>query len=394
MMSSRLSKIIIASMLLGSVLIVVTIILLREPPPQVAPPRVIPLVETVLPDSGKGPIIVQGTGTVTPQRSVVLAAEVGGKIMVTSPAFGAGGTFSRGDVIAQIDPTDYEHALTVAQAEVVRARFEWVRAKEESALARDEVARLERRVGEGVLPADSVLGALALKEPQVRLAEAAHVAALARRDDAAARLERTKIRAPFDGKVGERRADVGQFVAPGSPIATFYNTASAEVEVALRTEDAARLSGLWARPTRPIPATVIARFGGFAYRYEATITRASGAIDRATRTLKVIAEIRAPYLSRTDEQGRDIPPLWTGSFVTVEIASEPPPFYVRIPRAALREDGMVWVAVSGRLQMRPVTVLREEENEVVITSGIDPSDAVIISRLPVATDGMEIRTSA
>jgi hypothetical protein len=44
--------------------------------------------------------------------------------------------------------------------------------------------------------------------------------------------------------------------------------------------------------------------------------------------------------------------------------------------------------------MRPVTVLREEENEVVITSGIDPSDAVIISRLPVATDGMEIRTSA
>jgi multidrug efflux pump subunit AcrA (membrane-fusion protein) len=78
----------------------------------------------------------------------------------------------------------------------------------------------------------------------------------------------------------------------------------------------------------------------------------------------------------------------------VEIASEPPPFYVRIPRAALREGGMVWVAASGRLQMRPVTVLREEENEVVITSGIDPSDAVIISRLPVATDGMEIRTSA
>ena len=128
-----------------------------------------------------------------------------------SDNFREGGFFDKGDVLLEIDPADYETALTVAQANLAQAR---VRLAEEEAQSRQ--AELDwQRLGGDERPTE-----LVLRVPQLALARANVAAAEARVREAERDLERTRISAPYDGRVLAKHVDVGQVVGPGTMLAT------------------------------------------------------------------------------------------------------------------------------------------------------------------------------
>jgi RND family efflux transporter MFP subunit len=360
----------------------VLLVSLRPDPPREERQQLAPVVQTVVAESVEGPVTVSGNGGVAPRRQVSLSAEVAGRIVLVSPRFVAGGRFEAGELLVQLDTTDYVNAVAMARAEWTARRVDAIMAREEAAVARQEWERLQQRDPEVETPEGGELGVMAFREPQVAMADAAVAAAQARLDDALARLERTRIRAPFDGQVVQPQADLGQVVGPGVLLARFQSTDRAEIAVALRQE-ALDLLGPGAGRGARVRLTDPARESGAAW--EGRVLRSEGIIDQATRTVRVVVGVDDPLAQD--------PPLLAGAFLRADIAGRDASGAVRIPRQALREENHVWVQDGDRLSIRTVRVLAEDDQSVLVTEGLAPGDAVIISSLSVVTEGMVIRVA-
>jgi RND family efflux transporter MFP subunit len=387
------SSLLIIGILVGGFAISGVLESLRAEPPREIPPSRAPLVETQRVSQTSGSLTVSGTGTVRPTREIVLAAQVGGRIESVSPAFKTGGAFSRGQVLARIEEADYQNAVAVARAEVTQRKYELLRADEEVLLARDEWNRAAARSGESALPDSTELGRLAFREPQRELARAALRASEARLRDAELRAGRTRIIAPFSGRVQSKQVDLGQFVAPGQGIANFYSTDAVEVSVQMTREQMDLIEPSW-QVTRPIAAAVSTNISGRPISWTGYVDRIEGTLDPSTRQVSAVVRVSRPYDSA---DGR--PPLLVGSFVDVAMEGINLDRYFEIPRNALRDrDGGqpgIWVLDGTRLVMQPVDVVQRAEDVAIITSeSLGAAFDLITSELLVVTDGMTVRTGA
>jgi membrane fusion protein (multidrug efflux system) len=126
-----------------------------------------------------------------------------------------------GDVLVEIDPTDYE--ARVAQLRAALAQAEGQRASQQAARAwaASEVDRYRPLARSGIL-SSARMQQIEIENRQagagLEAADAAVAAAQAALDAAQLDLERTTIHAPIDGVVGDRQAQVGQLVRSGSPL--------------------------------------------------------------------------------------------------------------------------------------------------------------------------------
>ncbi len=384
------SFIIAAGILVAGVIGMLILAGLRPDPPRDEPVIQAPVVEIVNVTASSGQLTISGNGTVSAARNVNLSAEVPGKIVWVSPSFVVGGIFRQGDTLLQIEPSDYENAVAVAEAEVTQRTLEVELAEEESAIARDEWERLQRREG-GVEDASGTeLGSLVLREPQLKLAEAVRKSAQARLSDAVSRLDRTVITAPFNGRIQTKSAEVGQYVAPGIVVASFYGTDHAEIDVALTSEQASLIQDFFSAGTggKRATARVVARYGKERYTWKAYVHRIIGSLDAATRTFQVVVRIDNPYRRAVNR-----PQLLVGTYVEVEIEGRSVDTYFEIPRIALREKNQVWLVIDGHLEMRLVNVLQQVQDRIVVDTGLSEGDKVVVSALSVVANGMSVRVS-
>jgi RND family efflux transporter MFP subunit len=344
-----------------------------------------PVVEVQIARLGPHTFEVATQGTVMPRTEIILAAEVAGRVLSVSPSFEVGGFFEKGDVLARIDPRDYELVLEEAGALVLQNEF--LLAQEE---AQAEVARREwERLGDGEA------SPLARREPQLARARGAVAAAKAALQRVERDLERTQVRAPFAGMARERAVDVGQFVARGTPLGRIYAVDFAEVRLPLHDEDLAVLElpmEYRGDPPAQGPEVVLrARYGGSERSWIGRVVRTEGVIDPKSRVLYAVAEVEDPYGLHADPPR---PPLTMGLFVEATITGREADGVVVIPRAALREWNRVLV-VDGedRLRFRTVEVLRAAKGYAVIGSGIEDGERICLTQLESVVDGMKVRVA-
>jgi RND family efflux transporter MFP subunit len=326
-------------------------------------------------------------GTVAPRTESDLVPEVSGPVVGVSPSLVSGGFFEGGQVLLEIDPRDYEASLERAHAGRVRAESEYARAKKELARLRNLRERnvaSASRVDDAV-NAERVAGA-ALREARAALGQA-------ERD-----LERTKLRAPFNGRVREESVGVGQFVNRGAPVARLYATDYVEVRLPVPDRELAylELPALRAarRPAGFPAVTLRADFAGSEHAWTGYVHRTEGEIDPRSRMVHVVARVEAPYASPADDPR---PPLAVGLFVRAEIQGRELSGAIVVPRSALadgREPGAerVWVVdADDRLRAREVDVVRAGRERVVIRGGLEPGERVVISTLDAPVEGMAVR---
>ncbi|MCZ7682112.1 MAG: hypothetical protein M5U28_26290 [Sandaracinaceae bacterium] len=78
----------------------------------------------------------------------------------------------------------------------------------------------------------------------------------------------------------------------------------------------------------------------------------------------------------------------------VEILAEPIEGAVTVPRAALREGEVVWIASEvGSLEVRAVDVAWTDEERVLVQAGVEPGERVITSRIGAPVPGMRVRVA-
>ena len=328
---------------------------------------------------------VYSQGAVKPRTETTLVAEVAGRIVSVSTNFIAGGFFRNGEVLLQIDPSDYETGLLRAQANLASRKAQYADQKARSEQAMKDWINLGRK-GE---PSD-----LTLRKPQLAEALAAVQAAEAELQEAERDLQRTRIKLPYDGLVRSKGVDVGQFVSPGTPLGVTFAIDTAEIRLPLSSGDIAYLdlpSATRLDRANRIPVTLTAENSGFGDRWEAEIVRTEGVVDERSRVIYAVAEVVDPYgvlgLSRQPE-------LKMGAFVRAEIQGLRADNVVVLPRAVLLPDDTILVANDDRkLEIRPVTVARAEPRRVYLSDGVEEGELVITTSLDVPIPGTKLAIS-
>ncbi|MDX1644767.1 MAG: efflux RND transporter periplasmic adaptor subunit [Thermoanaerobaculia bacterium] len=338
-----------------------------------------PVVRVVEAHPGSLLLTVPSQGTVEPRVESTLVAQVAGEIAHVTPAFATGAFFERGELLLEIDRRDYELALDRAEAELARARLRLEQEEAQAVVAREEWEEL----GEGAP------SALTLRQPQLAEARAALRAAEAAQERAELDLDRTRVRAPFAGRVRAKRADLGQFVAPGTPLADLFSIDTAEVVLPIPQDQIAFLDlSLGAQEGGGARVVLRADLGGRRGEWEGRVVRTGGEIDPRSRMLHLIAEVDDPYGRRGGE--REVLPM--GLFVDAVIVGRRVEGIYELPRTALRDHRRLLVLENGdRLRYRSIELLRVERDTILVSDGLAPGDKVCVSTLEAVVDGMRVQ---
>ena len=293
-------------------------------------------------------------GEVLPRRRTAVSAEVGGRLSFVHDQFETGETFEgggperRGDLLLQIDRADYEAALAAGEATLADARL--MLTMEEARKA--QAMRDWLKIGNGEEASE-----LVKRIPQIASAKAKIAAAEAALEKAKRDLNRTEIRVPYDCRLERTYVDVGSTVTPGMPLVDLVSLGAVEVRLPLSLEDYGYLMRKDGGITGEVEA--IGRIGGKTVNWNGRIIRSEEMVERTTRSINMVAEFG------TD--GGDAPPI--GMFVQAFIRGKTLSEVVRVPRSAMIDGDNVLLAKEGRLDIRPVEVLRTETAEVIVRGG-------------------------
>jgi HlyD family secretion protein len=289
------------------------------------------------------------------------------------------GSFLRsGEVIAQLESADYEAVLGSATAEVRRVTAE-------SEQAKRDLTRARSLRDQGVLSAVEVENA----ETRAGVLEAQLASARAQVRLATANLENTRVRAPFDGTVLRKDAEVGEIVAPSSAgggltrtaIVTMADLTTLEVEADVNEAFISQV-----RNGQPASITLDAYPDtSFAGRVRQVVPTADR--QRATVLVKVAILDRDP---------RVLPEMQARVVFVAERDSTlaASPRRVTVPPAAVVEVNgtkSVWIVEEGRARVRVITVGAERDDAVEIRTGLSGGETVIVSPPAGLSEGGRVR---
>ncbi len=329
--------------------------------------------------------MVDSQGEVKPRTETTLMSEVSGQIQAVSPAFVSGGYFKAGDVLLRIDPRNYETQVKRAHANVARARTQIAT---ENALAGYAVEDWERL---RVLRATAKTASdLTLRRPQLAQAIAELESSEADLKKAEDDLARATIRAPYAGMVRNKRADVGQFVGMGAPLAEIFAVDYAEVRLPLTQHDLNFIDVPEpGRESLSSEVTLSVTIGQTRQSWSAELVRTEGVFDASTRVLYGVARVLDPYALN---QTADREPLRIGTFVTAQVTGRDGGLLFIVPRVALSGADRLWlIDKEDRLQAAQVSIVRRLDDRLYINDGLHDGDRICLTPLPSATAGMQVR---
>jgi RND family efflux transporter MFP subunit len=324
-------------------------------------------------------ISINVQGEARPRVEATLAAQVAGRIVWASPAFVDGGSFRQGEVMARIDAADYELAVVRARSQVAQSEEGLAREEAEAELARQDWQAL----GRGEPPP------LAVREPQLAQARAALAAARAALRSAQLDLDRASIRAPFTGRMRERRVNIGDYVGPGSPVAVMFATDAMEIRVPLTDGDLTSMRlpvGFTASGANPGPAAhVTSVTGGRIRTWEGRLVRTEASVDARTRLVYAVVEVRDPFNPSLAA------PLAPGMFVSVRLEGSGRETLVAAPRSALKRNEFVYVVrPDNTIDVRQVRPAQTTADEVLFREGVADGERVVVSVLTSPRQGMAV----
>ena len=364
----------IAVLVIGFAIVALIVATGPEPAP-VAPPMKPPSIPVVVVAKQDVRMTVIAHGEVLPRTESNLVAEISGRVAAISPAMVSGGFFAEGDTLVEIETIDYLAALEKANARLVGAQSELANAEK----AYERLLELSEQESVSDSALDDAVARLALARASQRQSSIEAIAA--ERD-----LERTRLIAPYTGRVRSERIGIGQFVNRGEIVATLYSTDVAEVRLPVQDDDLAFLPLSLNRQTNAsdMPNAILrARFAGEEHAWNARIVRTEGELDPQTRMVHLIAQVDAPY-----EQGPGTPPLTVGLFVTAEIQGTLHESTFVVPSTALDKSNHVFVvSPDHRLELRPVEVIRATAATVVVDGDLREGEMIAISATTSLSEG-------
>lgn len=337
-------------------------------------PRPVTPVETTAFEKHNAPLPIRGEGFVEPFRTVAVSAPTGGRIVTLHPAIINRGPFKEGDILVEIDGSAERAQVQQSLASIAasEARLE---------LATTQLERAEKLHARNAAAQSTVEALLGQRDELL-----ANIQGLrAQLSSAEIALENKVVRAPFDGKVQTKEAEIGNVVAGGAQIAQIYTDDKLEVSVAIRESDAVLIPGLFTG--NHAPATVLIDFAGEPEVWSGKIVRIDPALDPQTRTLTAVVALGARRASETSFAA-GAPPALINTFAKVVIKGMEPESTYAIPSTAIRSGDRVWILRDGRLAIHPAERMHVDgETTFARITGLRPDDRLILNALAAPQEG-------
>ena len=308
---------------------------------------------------------VDGIGSVEAFERVLATARVAG--VVEKVAFTEGDTVKEGDVLAEIEIERFRLGVEAAEAAYARAAAELAEAK--SGLERREKAVKENP---GLIRGEE----LDTWRTRVATGAANVAAAKAALGQAKLSLRDAYVRAPASGVIESRSVQTGQYVQPGTVLATLVRRDPLLLRFSVTEPEAARL-----RPGMDASFEV----RGIARTLHAKVVHVAAAADQATRMVPVVAEVAA--------EDRDI--ARPGSFAEVRVGVQAVEGALVIPETAVRpsEKGfLAFVVEDGAAHARVVTLgMRTADGRLEVRDGLNAGETLVVRGAEALRDGSKVR---
>ncbi len=387
----------------------------REKPEKIAVVQAPPKVQCVKAVSGNSVMTVEAFGTVTPRNSVKLAMEAAGRIDYIHPGFREGAQVKKGDTLLGIDQRTLVLSEKNARVRVEQAsadirlleqetknlkadaqlaesnmklslkELERVKALTKNQFAsKNSLDKAEQQSLAAKTQLQAVTNAMELLPARMALKQSVLSAAQVALDQAILMLEKSEIKAPFDGFVLARQVEILEFVNPGQALGVIYEKDALDVDVRIPLEELQWLGAVFENGNQPKVLVTIANLDDLTSPvWPGRVVRIKAAIDEKTRTMPMTVEIgsleiRDPLLA-----------LKPGVFVKCRINGEKRVTFP-VPRHLMRSPDTLFLAVDDCLVIRKVQVIRRFEDTVFIAKGLSDGDLIIQSPLPGAVDGMAL----
>ena len=351
---------------------------IQAPEPEPAPPQVLKT-EVLELQRTNFPVLLDSQGTVRAHYTTTLTAQVAGSIIAVHGHFEDGAFFKKDEVLAELDPADFKVAVSSAESGLARA---------EAALIQEQARAKQARLNWDDLGYEEEPSDLVLRIPQMKEAQANVDSAQADLDQALRNLERTKIRAPFDGRVQKRAVGLGQAVGGSTPLGEIFATDFAEIRLPLSPRQLPFVNLPSEEGDAEVKVTLRDALGGpEAPTWEARIVRTEGALDESSRELFAIARIDDPFGVKSGSR-----PLLIGQPVRATIRGTELTGVFVLPRHALRGVNRIYLVdrTTPVIQRMDIEPLWSDDEVMVVREGLEPGQWLSTTRLPYAPDGAPV----
>jgi membrane fusion protein (multidrug efflux system) len=291
--------------------------------------------------------VVYTTGSIIANEEVELRSETSGKIVEI--LFREGAYVNKGDLLVKINDADLQAQLRKAASKVKLIEDRETRQRQ---LAENQMISKEDY--------ESTLNDLEASKAEYDLINA--------------QIDKTEIRAPFNGVIGLREVSEGSFVTTSNIISRLQSLSNLKVDFAIPQKYASQVK---------IGDELSFKLSGSDFQYKAKIYAIEPKIDPSTRTLKLRAICSATYKG-----------LFPGAFANVELNLKETDEAIIIPSVSIVPElkgQLVYLYKNGvATPQRVETGLREETN-VQITSGLAVGDTVITSGILQIRPGAKVK---
>jgi multidrug efflux pump subunit AcrA (membrane-fusion protein) len=357
---------------------------------------------------------LRATGDIAPLMQVDLFPKVSGYLERIDVYIGD--IVKQGQVIAQIDSSDFLHKVREIEAKVAQAKanlseLEAGSRPEELRQAEEAVRQAQSRFDNAKLQReriDALFKRQVISKKEADTAEMEYIVAEAQlaasqqnlkliregarqevREASQAKLKEmeaileqertrfkdTKIVAPFRGEISRKYVDAGALVSSSTPLVNLVHTETLKVIANVLEKDVPLLkAGLKAKVrVESYPGRV----------FEGRVEKINSALDLSTRTLQT--EVYIPNSDRS---------LKPGMFANAEVVLLEKPQTLVIPREAILEAGSemsVFVVEGKQAVRRPITIGYEQDRMVEVLRGLNEGDQVVIKGQQLIKDGSTIR---
>jgi RND family efflux transporter MFP subunit len=327
------------------------------------------------PSTGR-PALLNASGYVTPRRRATVAAKITGR--VTGVFFDEGMHVKNGQILATLDESDAKRALDSAVADRNSTQAQITDYQVQLRNAETELRRAKELLAAGVqsqetldnarTAADSLKAKIALTKEQV-------LAADARINEAQQAVDNCVIRAPFEGIIVSKDAQVGEMISPISAgggftrtgVATIVDMNSNEIEVDVNEAYIARV-----KPGQPVIAVLDAYPD---WQIPSKVRTVIPTADRQKATVKV----RISFLKLDP---RILPDMGIKvTFLGNEPDKKGDEAAATVPASALRDENgkkIVFVVKDEKLERRAVTVGNTSGSDAEILAGLTAGDRVVV----------------
>jgi len=331
-------------------------------------------------------VMINSFGTVKPRTKSILVAQVSGEINEVSREFRDGGFFEKGDILVQLDDRDHQAEVKINQSSLLSAKQVLL---EEQARAKQAVIDWQR-LGNGAEP-----NALVLREPQLAAAQAQVLSAQAKLEKALLLLERTKVVAPYAGRILKKHVDLGRVVVNNTQLADIYSIGYVEIRLPINNKDLSFmiLPEEYRHSDKGVIGSSVTLTSNLIgqQHWQGQIVRTEGAIDENSQQLYIVAQIDDPY----GESNNKVAPVKIGQYVNASIIGKTIEQALVIPNSAIYQGSYVYVVEQFKdknlLKRRDISILWQNSNDAVIKAGLAFDEKLVLTPLGQVSSGTPVK---